>query len=261
MSLPMIGVICCHWQIKDERYFHLASDQYVDAVRVGAGGFPLLIPALQDNLPISQLLGALDGLLFTGSPSNIEPYHYGGLPLDNDFNDPIRDATTLPLIRAAVAQGVPVLGICRGFQEMNVAFGGSLYQKVHEQPQMLDHRDIGNTADEKYCRIAHPIHFAEHGLLQQWTGKTDAMVNSLHHQGVQELASQLKVEASAPDGLVEAFSVTNAPSFSFAVQWHPEWRHQENPLSQAIFQAFGRACREHHATRHGLSTHGLESQL
>jgi putative glutamine amidotransferase len=203
-------------------------------------------------LPISQLLGALDGLLFTGSPSNIEPYHYGGLPLDNDFNDPIRDATTLPLIRAAVAQGVPVLGICRGFQEMNVAFGGSLYQKVHEQPQMLDHRDIGNTADEKYCRIAHSIHFAEHGLLQQWTGKTDAMVNSLHHQGVQELASQLTVEATAPDGLIEAFSVTNAPSFSFAVQWHPEWRHQENPLSQAIFQAFGRACREHHATRHGL---------
>lgn len=261
MSLPIIGVICCHWQIKDERYFHLASDQYVDAVRVGADGFPLLIPALQGRLPIAQLLGALDGLLFTGSPSNIEPCHYGGLPLDNDFNDPIRDATTLPLIRAAVAQGVPVLGICRGFQEMNVAFGGSLHQKVHKQPKMLDHRDIGNTADEKYSRMAHPVRFADNGLLQQWTGQQEAMVNSLHHQGINELASNLKVEATAPDGLVEAFSVAGSRGFSFAVQWHPEWRHQENTLSQAIFQAFGHACREQHATRHGFYSHGLESEL
>lgn len=252
MALPMIGVICCHWQIKDERYFHLASDQYVDAVQVGAGGFPLLIPALQERLPVSQLLLALDGLLFTGSPSNIEPHHYGGLPLDNDFNDPIRDATTLPLIRAAVAQGVPVLGICRGFQEMNVAFGGSLYQKVHDEPGMLDHRDIGHSADEKYTRLAHVVRFSDNGLLTQWSGLHEAAVNSLHHQGIKTLAPNLKVEAVAPDGLVEAFSVRDTPGFSLAVQWHPEWRHQESALSHAIFQAFGNACRERHAHRNGL---------
>lgn len=244
MSLPTVGIICCHWQIHDERYFHLVGHQYVDAVRRGVNAIPLLIPALADQIPVEHLLQSFDGLLFTGSPSNIEPHHYGSDSIEGDFNDPVRDATTLPLIRAAVESGVPLLGICRGFQEMNVAFGGTLWQKVHEQPNMLDHRDVGDTADARYSRIVHPVQFAEEGLLQQWTDLTSASVNSLHHQGVRELAPSLKAEATAPDGLVEAFSVKNSPAFSFAVQWHPEWRHLENPLSIAIFSAFGDACRQ-----------------
>ena len=249
MALPIVGIICCHWQINDERYFHLAGDQYVNAVRSGVNAFPLLIPALEDQLPTQQLLNSLDGLLFTGSPSNIEPHHYGADPFEGDFNDIARDATSLPLIRAAIEAGVPILGICRGFQEMNVAFGGSLWQKVHEQPDMLDHREKGETTDSRYSRIAHPVRFTENGLLAKIARKTEAEVNSLHHQGIRELAPSLTAEAYAPDGLVEAFSLTNSPAFSLAVQWHPEWRFQENPVSIAIFNAFGDACRQRYQER------------
>ncbi len=249
MALPIVGIICCHWQIKDERYFHLAGDQYVDAVSRGVNAFPLLIPAIEAKLPVQQVLKTLDGILFTGSPSNIEPHHYGASPITGDFNDQARDATSLPLIRAAIEQGVPILGICRGFQEMNVAFGGSLWQKVHEQADMMDHREQGDDTDSRYSRIAHPVHFTSGGLLEQIAGQESAEVNSLHHQGIRELAPNLIAEAKAPDGLVEAFRVANSPAFSLAVQWHPEWRFQEKPLSMAIFNAFGDACRQRQQSR------------
>ncbi|MBM3117782.1 gamma-glutamyl-gamma-aminobutyrate hydrolase family protein [Jeongeupia naejangsanensis] len=249
MALPVIGIPCCRWWLNDTQFFHLVTEKYVEAAK-GAGGLPLLIPALGDTIAAGEILAHVDGLLLTGSPSNIEPHHYGGQPVEGDFNDARRDATTLPLIRSAVDAGVPVLGICRGFQEMNVAFGGSLHQAVHAQPGLLDHREPSGNLDERYGP-AHEVALVEGGMLHALFGRTSARVNSLHKQGIATLGSGLVAEAHAPDGLIEAFRVADTRGFALAVQWHPEWKYWENPLSQALFAAFGTACTQHaRASRH-----------
>jgi putative glutamine amidotransferase len=225
--------------------FHMVGEKYARAVMDAAGGMPLLIPSLAEELGFAELLDRVDGLLFTGSPSNVEPHLYQGPPSDpGTLHDPARDATTLPLIRKAVAAGVPVLGICRGFQEMNVAFGGTLHQKLHEVPGHLDHRDDTSKPLEEQYAPAHEVTLEEGGLLRPLATGSRIEVNSLHNQGIDRLGAPLAVEARAPDGVVEAFRVREARRFAVAVQWHPEWQVMKNPFSRALFAAFGRACRE-----------------
>lgn len=247
MSLPTIGIPCCRWQLESSHFYHLVGEKYIAAV-VGAGGFPLLIPALGEA-HFAQILHQVDGLLFTGSNSNIEPHHYGSPALSDDFNDPQRDATTLPLIRAAITTGIPVLGLCRGAQEINVAFGGTLHQQIQILPNMLDHREPSGDLAAMYAP-AHEITLQPNGLLRQLYGQDRAMVNSLHQQGVKQLGNGLIAEATAPDGLIEAFRVADTPAFNLAVQWHPEWQYQDNPLSLAIFNAFGAACLAHQKSKY-----------
>jgi putative glutamine amidotransferase len=224
--------------------FHAVGEKYARAVLDAAGGLPILVPALAEELRLDELVDRLDGLLFTGSPSNVEPHHYEGPPSHpGTLHDPARDATTLPLIRRAVGAGVPVFGICRGFQEFNVAFGGSLHQRVHELPGHLDHRDDESQPLEVQYGPAHEVILEGGGLLRSLAGTERVTVNSLHSQGIERLGQGLAVEARAPDGLVEAFRVEGAVRFALAVQWHPEWRVMENPLSRALFAAFGGACR------------------
>ena len=186
----------------------------------------------------------------TGGASNVEPHHYDGEPSrKGTLHDPHRDALTLPLVRRSLGAGVPVFAVCRGFQEMNVALGGSLYQHVHEIPGYHNHKENpGDPLDVQYGP-SHPVTLVEGGLLQELHGSTSAMVNSLHGQGVRTLAEGLTVEAVADDGLIEAFTVDSAAGFSLAVQWHPEWQVTENDFSIEIFNAFGEACREYAATR------------
>nr|WP_308417863.1 gamma-glutamyl-gamma-aminobutyrate hydrolase family protein [Jeongeupia sp. USM3] len=243
----MIGIPCCRWWLNGTQFFHLVAEKYVEAA-CGTGGLPLLIPAFGDAVAPDEVLARIDGLLLSGSPSNIEPQHYGGTPVAGDFNDARRDATTLPLIRAAVDAGVPLLGICRGFQEVNVAFGGSLHTAVHAVPEMLDHREPKGSRDEMYAP-AHEVTLVEGGRLHALLGERTLRVNSLHQQGIATLGARLVAEAHAPDGLVEAFRVDGA-GFALAVQWHPEWRFRDNPLSSALFGAFGAACAER-AAAHG----------
>jgi putative glutamine amidotransferase len=230
--------------------FHIAGDKYIRAVSEGAGALPLVIPALGASLDIADLLGRLDGLLITGSPSNVEPARYGGpSSVAGTLHDPERDGTTLPLIRAAVSAGVPLLAICRGIQELNVALGGTLHQRVQELPGKLDHRaDDERPVEEQYAKV-HPVSLTPGGMLAQITGAAEIRVNSLHAQAIDSVADGLSVEAVAPDGLVEAVSVTGAASFALAVQWHPEWRFWECADSSAIFRAFGTACAERVASR------------
>jgi putative glutamine amidotransferase len=179
-----------------------------------------------------------------GSPSNVEPRHYRGEPSEpGTLHDPHRDETTLPLIPRAVAAGIPVLGICRGFQEMNVAFGGTLWQKLHEVPGHLDHRDDEQLPIEQQYELVHDVILEPGGELRRLAGTDRIRVNSLHNQGVRELGQGLAVEARAPDGVVEAFRVERATQFALAVQWHPEWRVGGNAFSQALFAEFGAACR------------------
>ena len=225
--------------------FHMVGEKYARAVMEAAGAAPLLIPAFAEELRFAELLERLDGVFFTGSPSNVEPHRYQGAPSDpGTLHDPARDATTLPLIRKAVEAGVPVFGVCRGFQEMNVAFGGTLHQKLHEVPGFLDHRDDETQPLEVRYGPAHDVTLEPGGLLRSLATSDRVRVNSLHSQGIELLGSELAVEARAPDGVIEAFRVAKARSFALAVQWHPEWQVMSNPFSRALFAAFGEASRE-----------------
>jgi putative glutamine amidotransferase len=242
---PLIGIPADRRMV-GAHPFHMVGEKYARAVLEAASAAPVLIPALAEELGFDELLERLDGLLFTGSPSNVEPQYYQGLPsAPGTLHDPARDATTLPLIRKAVEAGVPVLGICRGFQEMNVAFGGTLHQRLHELPGTLDHRDDESQPLEVQYGPAHEVTLEPGGLLRTLAGGRERIeVNSLHSQGIDRLGGELAVEARAPDAVIEAFRVSAARRFALAVQWHPEWRVMSDPFSRALFAAFGHASRE-----------------
>lgn len=247
---PLVGVTADTTEIGMHRA-HVVGDKYLAAVVEGAGALALAVPALGERQAASALLDALDGLLFTGSHSNVEPRHYGGpASAPGTLHDPARDATALPLLVAAVELGVPVLAICRGFQEMNVAFGGTLHQNVHDVDGHDDHREkLTDSLDVQYGP-AHGVRLFEGGLLHSLAGaQAEVRVNSLHAQGIDKLAPALTAEAVAPDGLIEAARVAGTKTFALGVQWHPEWRYASDPLSSAIFRAFGAACLARHTTR------------
>lgn len=246
--LPRVGLPTDHKQI-GAHPFLAVGEKYVRAVVEGAGCLPLLVPTLDPVLPLRDVLAGLDGLLLTGAVSNIEPHHYSDeSSYEGNLLDPRRDATNLPLIPLAIEMGVPVLAICRGLQEVNVAFGGTLYQKVHEQPGFMDHRENKDDPLDVQYGPAHDIALVPGGVLAGLAGDTRATVNSLHGQGVRRLGEGLVVEAQAPDGLVEAFR-HDGPAFMLAVQWHPEWKVRENAFYLATFRAFGDACRARAARR------------
>jgi putative glutamine amidotransferase len=248
--VPLVGVTCC-LEIGADSASHRVQDKYVDSVVLGAGAVPVLIPALGEALDIDALLDRLDGILVTGSPSNVDPAHYGGPPpREGNQADAARDATTLPLIRRALERGVPLLAICRGIQELNVALGGSLHQHVHELPGRRDHRsDKTRDYAGRYAPV-HPIALTEGGRLMQVMGGAGTIpVNSLHAQGIDRLAPSLVVEACAEDGTIEAVSAPSCPGFVLGVQWHPEFRVRENPWSMKLFGAFAEAARRRAAAR------------
>lgn len=246
--MPLVGLSTD--RIDDaEHPFFSTREEYVLAVFEAAKAIPVLLPSGQKMLPLRDVLERLDGLLLTGATSNIEPHHYTDEEsYEGNTHDPARDETTLALLPLALKLGVPVLAICRGFQEVNVAFGGTLHQKVHEQPELLDHRDNPQHPLEKRYGPAHEVTFSKDGLLASIAGEGSRWVNSLHGQGVDRLAKGLKVEATAPDGLVEAFRHEASP-FLLGVQWHPEWEFAENDFYRGLFEAFGDACRARAAQR------------
>jgi putative glutamine amidotransferase len=249
MRRPIVLVPACSCDIGKHQY-HAAQTKYIDAVVKGAGCAPLIVPALGDALELETMLGACDGIMLTGAASNVHPSHYAQEVLDPDLpQDPARDATTLPLIRAAIRRGIPILAICRGFQEMNVALGGSLHQAVQDVDGHMDHRENPDLPLDEQYGPAHTVSLTPLGIMASILGPGDIAVNSLHGQGVNQLAKGLAIEARAADGLVEAFSVAGAPGFTLALQWHPEWRITENPVSMKLFGAFGQACRDHLAAR------------
>jgi putative glutamine amidotransferase len=240
---PVIGIPADRRMIGPHP-FHAVGEKYITAVVQAADCLPLLIPVLETPLDVTEILAQVDGIFFTGSPSNVEPRHYAGAPsARGTLHDPHRDSTTLSLIPRAVADGVPVFGVCRGFQEMNVAMGGTLHQRVHEVAGLDDHReDKDEPLDEQYAP-AHDVVLEPGGILARLAGTGSLRVNSLHGQGVDRLGPGLAIEARAPDGLVEAFRVKDAASFALAVQWHPEWQVMSNEFSKALFAEFGRAAR------------------
>jgi putative glutamine amidotransferase len=239
--------------------YHVVGEKYIEAVAHGAGCTPVLLPALGagkdlasmiDEVDIAGLLQDFDGVFLTGSASNVDPVNYQhtrrfpAAELDEQ-----RDETTLGLIRVAADEGVPLLGVCRGIQEINVAYGGSLHQAVHSAEGLTDHReDYSKPRAERYAP-KHEVHLAPDGVLRSLHGCDHVTVNSLHGQGIDRLGEQLAVEATAADGLIEAVRIKTAANFAIGVQWHPEWRHWEDAFSSALFRVFGEAIRERARTR------------
>ena len=240
---PLIGVPADR-RVLDPHPFQMVGEKYLDALAKGSDALPLMIPVMPNDVDIDELLARFDGIFLTGSYSNVEPHHYDGEPSEEGtLHDPHRDAVTLPLAKRALETGVPVFAVCRGFQELNVALGGTLHQKVHEVAGYHNHlENKDDPLDEQYGP-SHTVNLAEGGLLRRLAGSETVMVNSLHAQAVAKLANGVSVEAVADDGLIEAFRVDDVPGFALAVQWHPEWRVMENEFSKVIFKAFGDAYR------------------
>jgi putative glutamine amidotransferase len=243
-QLSVVGIPACTKLI--ENYIqHATPARYGAALMAASNAIPVLMPP--EGEAMISALDRLDGLMFNGSPSNVAPMRYGAdFDATPDFHDPGRDATTLPMIRAALDRGMPVLCICRGLQELNVALGGTLYQEVHKIPGRMDHR-AGEGTREQLFAIKHKVQLS--GTLAEISGALEIDVNSLHGQGIDQLAPGLVVEAVAPDGTIEAVRVAGAKNFAIAVQWHPEWEVTHFADRMKLFAAFGAACAEYAAGR------------
>ncbi|MEK7954030.1 gamma-glutamyl-gamma-aminobutyrate hydrolase family protein [Luteolibacter soli] len=240
-SLPLVLVSASH-EMLGTRPFLAARCEYIDAVRL-AGCLPMITPGGEPD----DLLDLADGILLTGAPANVHPSHFGEDVLDPTLPlDPERDSWTLPLIRRAVERGIPLMGICRGFQEINVALGGSLHQAIHAVPGFNDHREPDSDDLAVRYGLAHEVDIVPGGLLDSILGQPRITVNSAHGQGVNRLAEGLRVEALSPDGVIEAATLPDAPAFNLGMQWHPECQAATNPVSRRIFEAFAEAC---HAQR------------
>lgn len=234
---PIVGIPACA-RLEQGQLRHDTPARYAAAVLGGANAVPIMIPPLGEAS--LTVLERLDGLLLPGSPSNVHPSHYdGGDSVTPERHDLERDATTLRLIPEAIARGMPLLAICRGIQELNVALGGTLHQQVHTLPGRMDHRPGPGTLEEKYAP-RHLVHLS--GQLALIIGSAKILVNSLHGQAIDAVAPGLVVEALAPDNTIEAVRVQHACGFAMGVQWHPEWRYADDTASLALFRAFGAAC-------------------
>lgn len=246
---PVVAVVC---DVKQQgpHLYHQVGDKYLQALRRCADVTPILIPSLSTPITMEEITSLADAMLFTGGYSNIERHHYGKDPAPKDeLQDPIRDLNTLNFLPKVLDMGLPMLGICRGLQELNVALGGSLHPRLHKVPGRFDHREDEASPIEVQYGPAHSVSVRPAGKLAEIVGKEDFLVNSVHGQGIHQLADQLIIEAEAEDKTIEAVSVKNSKNFALAVQWHPEWQAWENPQSSAIFKAFGKAANQYRQSR------------
>ena len=230
--------------------WHAAPETYLKALVQGSGAIPLILPSLSGDLDLDALLGRVDGVLLTGSRSNVHPERYGApAKPETEPHDLRRDAATLPLIAATLSRGVPLFAICRGMQELNVALGGTLIAEVQEEPGRSDHRaPASDDADVRFA-IRHEVAIIPGGMLAGIMDSETIRVNSLHRQAIGRLAERLVVEATAPDGTIEAVRVRDAAGFALGVEWHPEYWVRTDPPSAKLFAAFGAAVRSYRAAR------------
>ena len=243
---PLVGVIASLLEVTDKKYtVHATSEHCIDSVERFSSCIPVILPALGGRANFEDLLSRLDGVILTGGRANVEPHHYGGpeFPQDEPI-DPARDATVLPLVRASVAAEVPIFGICRGIQEMNVALGGSLHYRVHLVTGKDDHRmpQHGDVTNEEIFELRHHLSLTPGGSFAKLAASAEVPVNSLHGQGIDRLAETLTVEAVSPDGLIEGVRLKNDRTFTVGVQWHAEWEPQKHDLARALFREFGEAA-------------------
>ena len=255
---PVIGVPASLMEIEQRRFpAHLTGARNINAVVDHADCLPLIIPALGDQLDAGDLVERLDGLLLTGGRANVEPHHYGGPEFPED--EPIdkgRDAVVLPLVRACIEHKVPIFGVCRGIQEMNVAMGGSLHYRIHLLEGKEDHRmpRHDNVTMEEIFKLRHAVALRHNGLFASLIGADTAMVNSLHGQGIQDLADAFCVEATSPDEVIEGIRLVDDETFTVGVQWHAEHQPETHELSRKLFESFGEAARDRQRARGRVTT-------
>jgi putative glutamine amidotransferase len=248
-GVPLVLVAADFKEIDGYRW-HATAETYLNAIVAGLGGIPLILPSLGETIDFDAVLDRVDGVLLPGSRSNVHPDRYGDAPTPAaEPYDPRRDSTTLPLIRATLKRGVPLFAICRGMQELNVALGGTLIPQVHEVAGRNDHRAPTHNDQDVRFAIRQDVAIAPGGTLAGILGGGTVRVNSLHRQAIGRLAPTLAVEATAPDGTVEAVRVTSAANFAIGVQWHPEYWVESDVPSAKLFAAFGRAVRVRLADR------------
>ena len=244
MPRPVVGIVGNHHMINDEYPAQAVGESNLEAVARVTGAIPVMIPALADSVAVADVLTAVDGVVLPGGRPNVHPDFYGHRPTEAHGSfDLSRDRLTLPLIRACVAEGKPILGICRGFQEFNVAFGGTLHPEIRELPGRMNHRmPPDGTLEEKFAH-RHMVHLTPGGRFARIFGADEVLVNTLHGQGIERPGPRVVVEGYAPDGTAEALHIEGAKGFAMAVQWHPEWRADQDPVSRPLFEAFGQAMR------------------
>jgi putative glutamine amidotransferase len=244
MPPPVIGIIGNHHLINDQYATHAGGMMNSEAVADVAGAVPLIVPADPRFVKVADLLEICDGFLFTGGRPNVHPQEYGEDATEaHGAFDRARDAVALPLIRACVARGQPFLGVCRGFQEVNVAMGGSLYPEIRDLPGRMNHRmPPDGTIEEKFA-LRHKVSFTEGGPFHRLFGAREVMTNTLHGQGIKQPGARVIIDGHAPDGTPEAIYIADAPGFTLSVQWHPEYRAAQDPVSRPLFEAFGAAAR------------------
>ncbi|MEQ8354444.1 MAG: gamma-glutamyl-gamma-aminobutyrate hydrolase family protein [Kiloniellaceae bacterium] len=241
MRRPLVG-ITADFRTYGNAPYHVVGDKYARAVWEAAACTPIIIPAMAESQEVDDLLDSLDGLVFTGSPSNVHPARYGQAPHEKaEPYDEARDAMAFPLIDAALEKGLPTLFICRGFQEVNAALGGTLHARVHEVEGRLDHRMPKHDDPDVRYGPRHAMSFTPDGHFAKIAGATEIEVNSLHGQGIDRPAPGLEVEGLAPDGTPEAISIKGAKGFALGVQWHPEYKATQNDFSTKLFRAFSEA--------------------
>ncbi len=242
MRRPVVGIISNFYMLHDDYPVQATGLMNIDAIANVTGALPIAIPSTPSATDIPALMDTCDGFLFTGGRPNVHPEEYGHEPTEahGEF-DRDRDRLVLPLIRACVKAGLPVLGVCRGFQEFNVAFGGTLHPEIRDIPGRMNHRmPPDGTLEEKFA-LRHEIALSKGGKFARVFGSDTVMVNSLHGQGIEEAGDRIIIEGTAPDGTPEAIHVDGASGFAMAVQWHPEYEAHVDPVSKPLFEAFGDA--------------------
>lgn len=239
---PIVGIIGNANLLNGDYPVHAGGAMNSAAVADVAGCMPLVIPTDPRFVTVPELLEVCDGFLLTGGRPNVHPSEYGQpeTPAHGDF-DRCRDAITLPLIRACVQRGQPFLGICRGFQEVNVAMGGTLHPEIRDLPGRMNHRMPPDGTIEQKFALRHVVSLTPDGVFARLFGADHVMTNSLHGQGIDQPGARIVIEGTAPDGTPEAILVRDAPGFTLAVQWHPEWNAAADPVSHPLFRAFGEA--------------------
>lgn len=243
MARPTIGIIGNHHLIDASYPVHAGGTMNSEAVAQVAGGLPLIVPTDPRLVSVAELLETCDGFLLTGGRPNVHPEEYGHTPTEaHGAFDRARDAITLPLVRSCVARGQPVFGVCRGFQEVNVAMGGTLHPEIRDLPERDNHRmPPEGTLEEKFA-LRHCVRFTQGGVFHRLIGDETVMTNTLHGQGVIDPGERIVFDGFAPDSTPEALYVRDAPGFTLSVQWHPEYNAAADPVSRALFEAFGEAA-------------------
>ncbi|MEM9585366.1 MAG: gamma-glutamyl-gamma-aminobutyrate hydrolase family protein [Pseudomonadota bacterium] len=244
MSRPVIGIIGNFYLINDEYPSYSAGQMNCEAISEATGCIPLIIPTSPGYASTAELMEICDGFLFTGGRPNVHPEEYGEPATEaHGAFDRARDAVALPLIRACVENGQPFFGVCRGFQEVNVAMGGTLYPEIRDLPGRMNHRmPPDGTLEEKF-ELRHTVSFTPDGPFHEILGDVEVMTNTLHGQGIKEPGARVIIDGYAPDGTPEAIYIKDAPGFCLSVQWHPEYCAASDPVSKPLFAAFGKAAR------------------